>query len=181
MGRFFTFLMVGLIFALVSFRIDRIELLPDFVGYAFIFFGSHGMLQYTVKFKMPRNLAAPLIFLSLLTYLLPLDAAALLTLLNAALAIVLVWFLLAAVMRFAEERDRPDLARNAVVFRRFYVGIAVASFLIQLAAYFQPVAARDFVAIMALATLVILVLILHLLFTVRQELAVDVGGASRAG
>lgn len=175
MARNFTLLMAGLVFVLVSFNLSRFDVLPDLVGYALIAFASHDLTQYTAKFRITRNLALPLVVLSLIAYLTPRGVTQTLLLINAILTILLVWFLLAAVIQFTRDRDRADLAKHGVKYRRIYVGIAVFAFLIQLAAQVRPESAGGFVGMMAVATLGILIFILRLIYVVRHDLALDPG------
>lgn len=168
-------LMAGLILAFIDVNLFRFDILPDFIGYSLIAVATHTLAQYTATFQRARNVALPLSVLSLLTYLVSLGVAQLLLLAEAILTILLVWFLLGALMQFADDRGRPDLAGHALNYRRIYVGIAGFAFLIQLAAYAQPDAAEGFVALMGVAILVILVLILRLIYVVRQDLAINPG------
>lgn len=173
MARDFLILMGGLLFALIDIDLHRFVLLPDFVGYALIAFASHNLSQYAPRFEVARNLALPLLALSLLVYLIPAGIAASLLLVNAFLTILLVWFLLGALIQFADERERPDLASYALIYRRIYVGIAAVAFLLQWAALSWPEEAGAFLGIMAVATLLVLALILRLLYVVKHDLAVD--------
>lgn len=175
MARDFTLLMVGLVFALVDITLNRFELFPSFIGYALIAFAGHSLAQYAGKFRVMRDLALPLVALSLLGYVTPWRVSQILGLISSILTILLVWFLLAGVIQFTKLHERPDLAGHAVNSRRIYLGIAIMAFLIQLAAVFQPEEAAPFVTLMAVATIGILVFIVRVLYAVRHDLAVDVG------
>jgi hypothetical protein len=177
MARHFLFLMVGLVFALVNITVNRVDLLPAFVGYVLIAVASHNLGQHSVKFQVARNLSLPLVVISLLVYASPLTLGPALLLIQALLTIVLVCFLLGAIIQFAEDRERPDLVEHGVNYRRFYVGIALLGFLIQLAIQAWPEAGIEgFVGVMGVATIVILAFILRFLYAVRHDLAIDTIG-----
>lgn len=176
MARDFTLVMVGLVFALVTLNPVRFDLLPDAIGYGLIAVAAHNLAQYATKFHIARNLAVPLVALSLLAYVTPEGPTLVLHLINAILTILLVWFLLGAVVQFTRERDRPDLAKHAMTYRRIYLGIAIFGFFIQWAAQVQPEGTEGFVGIMTVAILAILFFILRLLVIVRHDLAIDLRG-----
>lgn len=173
MARDFILLMVGLVMALISINVNGVDLLPDFIGYGLIAFAAHSLGQYAGKFHLSRNLALPLVILSLIADLGPWPVAQTFFFVNTALTIPLVWYLLGAVMQFVEKRERPDLAGQALKYRRVYLAIAVFALFIQLAAQFRPTEAAGFASILGLATAVILAFIIRLLYIVRHDLAVD--------
>ncbi len=174
MARNFAILMAGLIFALIDINLNRLVLLPGFIGFILIAFASHDLTQYASKFRIVRNLALPLVPLSLIAWLAPLGVAQPLLLIHSILTIILMCFLLGAVMQFTSERHRPDLTGHALTYRRIYIGIAIGAFLIQWAAQIRPEDAQGFVGVMAVAILGILIFILRLLYVVRQDLALGI-------
>src|SRR5690625_1217348 len=172
----FLLLMVGLVFALINFQIGRFEILPDFIGYLLIGLSSHNLSQYTAKFRIARNIALPLLILSVLRYFLAPRGAEILFLINSILEISLIWFVLAAAIKFSRERERPDLAENGLKYRRIYVAIAVVDFLFRVAGYFQPESAQGFIALMSIAFVIVLGLILHLFYVIREDIALKIDG-----
>lgn len=176
MARNFTLLMVGLIFALVTIELGGFDILPGVLGYAIVAVASYNLAQYATKFQIARNLALPLVVLSLLTYVTPPGVRESLLLISAILTILLVWFVLGAVIQFTRERDRMDLAKHGIRYRRIYVGIAAFAFLIQLATAVQPELAEGFLGIMMVATIGILIFILRLIYVVRHDLVIEIGG-----
>lgn len=173
MAKDFTILSIGLVFVLVDIHPGGIEILPDFVGYGLIAWAAHSLSQYTEAFKIARNLALPLIAFSLFVFFFPQFWSPALLALGSILKVVMIWFLLGSVIRFADARDRPDLADHGLIYRRIYVGIAVVALLFQMAAQFRPEAAGGFVDLMMAVTVVILALILRLIYIIRQDIALD--------
>lgn len=169
MGRSFLLLCWGLVFVLADFHVNGFPVLPDFAGHALIAAGCHGLIQYTGAFQLARNLAAPLAILSLIALFAPPALLQILLILNPLLTLLLVWFLLGAVIRFTEARERPDLAGHAVLYRRIYTGIALFAFVFQQAARARPEAAEGFVGLAAVAMLVILFFIVRLLYVIKQD------------
>ncbi len=173
MARDFWILIWGLIFVLVDFHFRGFDLFPDFVGFGLIGVAAGSLTQYAAAFSKARNLAWPLVGLAVLFYLVPVETGRVLASLGGVLTIFLVWFLLGGVMQFTEERERRDLAKVAGRYRRIFAGLAIFAFLISVAAWFEPEAAAQFVALMALVMVVYLAFLVRLLVVVKGELAVD--------
>ncbi len=173
MARGFTLIFWGLILIFIEFRIDRFEIAPDFIGYALIALGGHSLWQYTHEFRIVRNLAAPLILISLPAFGQPVPLPQVLMIPHAVLTFLLVWFLLKAVIVFCEERGRTDFADHTRLYRWVYAGIAIFAFLLDQAARFEPEAAADFINLIHFAGLVLLCFILRLLYVVRHEFDPD--------
>lgn len=169
--------MVGMVFALVSVTVNRFDLLPDFVGYGLIAFAAHNLAQYAGRFGIVRNLALPLLLLSLSIYFLSAGVVGGVLLAETVLMVVLVCFLLGAVIQFVTDRGRPDLVDHAILYRRIFVGVGIAAFFVQWISLVRPEEATGLVSIISLATIIILAFILRLLYVVRHDLATDVPAA----
>lgn len=166
----FKLLMIGLVFVLADLRIRGINLLPDVIGYALLAFGAHILVPFAGRFERPRTFGWILVALALLLYVLPPAGAAVLEVIVVVLTIALIWTLFGGVMQFAGDRDRPDLERHAAIYRRIYIGLALATLLFIQLARLDPEAAGAFLQVMAAATLVLLAFMLRLLFVVKHEL-----------
>ena len=159
----------GLVIVFVDYHIGRFNVAPDFIGYALIVFGAHTLGQYTRGFLAARNVAMPLIPLSLWSYGRPPPLPAGVEITDAVLLFCMMWCLLGAVITFCEERYRPVFADYARIYRRIYAGIAILAFLFEQAARFEPEIAGGYVNLAYTASLVLLILILWLLHQIRDE------------
>ena len=170
MARGFILLFWGLIFVFVDFRIERFEIAPDFIGFVLVALGCHSLWQYTPEFRTARHFALPMIPLSLIAYGVPSGLVYPLIVTDAVLTFLLVWFLLGALIAFSKERGRVDLAGQTLLCRRVYAGIAVFAFLVEIAAQFEPERAQGSMNFAATASLVLLVFILRILYSIKQDL-----------
>jgi len=174
--------LAGVLCTFVDLRINRVDLLPDVMGYGLIALGASALVPLEATFRRVRLLAWPLAAVSLadlvevrwflaeygdLTYTYnPLWPALVLC---AVLNIVMMWTLISGVQRLALGRCRMVLARSAEQYRSIYVIaagfgaalIAVYLYAPQLEFYFGlPVTAFDFLSRL---------LILGLLYTAWQQ------------
>ena len=171
MARGLTLLFGGLIFVFVDFRVGRFEIAPDFIGYVLVAFAAHSLWQYTETFRKARNLAIAVTPFSLLSFGWPPPLPQVLLVPEGVLSLILMWILFGALIRFAEERERPVIADHTRICRRFYVGLAVFSLFLDQAARYEPERTGEYLHFTAMVSLVLLAFVLRVLYTLKQEFA----------
>ena len=159
----------GLILVILDLNINNFDVLPDFVGYILVAVGAGGLKAISLKFAVASTLSWVLMCLSLLGFFVSGDHTMAMTVIDLAVDCVMIWNLLGGVIAFSEKHNRMDLALRASKRRLAYVVLMVLVTIIGYAAADTGSAA---VAVMLVFTLlVVLIMIIHLLRRVRNEIA----------
>jgi len=115
---------IGLLF-MFDFRINGFDVLPDFIGYIFIFSGLALLVDLNHRFETAKNLVLPLIFLSLFDIYqvnIPIDSFSmdpktflfsLIGIISAIINILMIYNLCIGIEERAIELANDDLARLA--------------------------------------------------------------------
>lgn len=160
----------GLILVILDLNINNFDLLPDFVGYILVAVGAGGLKAISLRFATASTLSWVLMCLSLLGLFVSGDYTVALTIIALAVDCVMIWKLLGGVIAFSEKHNRTDLAMHASKRRLAYVVLMVLGTIIGYAAVDTGSAAVA--SMLVLALLAVLIMIIHLLRRVRNEIAV---------
>ena len=163
----------GLLLVILDFKINHIDILPDFVGYILIAIGCRGLVIASPQFSTASMMSWILVALAFVGFALRGDAASLFRIVDLAAHCAMIWFLLGGVMELATARQRPDLSDRASKRRIAYLALMC---LLTLTGFVAE-GSRDAATFMAVAGIVcillLLVLILHLIHRARHELTND--------
>ena len=162
----------GLLLVILDFRVNDLDLLPDFLGYIIVAVGAAGLIEASARFRPARNLGWVLAFLSLAGLFFVRDASVVLGLITTALDCALVWCLLGGVMDISSAKGRPDLAEQASKRRVAYLALTCVMTLIGLTAGGERNAAELPIVLGIVTMLVLVVMILRLISRVRHEVAI---------
>lgn len=160
----------GELLVLLDLRINGFDLLPDVIGYILIALGCRGLADDSPKFVTASMWSWLLAAASLIAYIVEGEFELVFGLIFVAIECVMVWFLLGGIIDFVRERGRTDLAEVAGVRRFAYILMMCVTMLAVVTA--QNARSLAFVAVLGgVITLVVLVMILHLIYRVRHEVA----------
>ena len=160
----------GLLLALVDFKINQIDVLPDFLGYILVALGCRGLAEASPRFATASNLAWVMTVLALAGYAIPRDTTGF-AIVGSVMDCAMIWFLLGGVMELADFRRRPDLAQRASSRRIAYVTIGGLTTLLSLMGPRSLRGAEPLVVMIVIGMLVVLCLILHLIHRSIRELS----------
>ena len=160
----------GLLLVILSFKINQLDLLPDFIGYILIAVGAGGLVAASGQFIIARYLSWTLVPLSLISLVAGGDLGLPLYFINAMLNTGMIWFLLGGIGDLAMSFDRPDLADQAAKRRIIYVSFMGLSMLLVLLARADSSQAALAVVLFVVIMLAIVVLILQLIWQVREAI-----------
>ena len=168
----FTQIFWGLLFVILDVKVNRVDVLPDFLGYILIALGCGGLASVSRRFNTAQTLSWVLAGLGVLSYVsIPGDAATFFSLARLAVDCAMMWFLLGGVMDLAADRQHPDLFSRASGCRGAYIVLLCVS---TTAGLFVK-GPRDVMATVVVGTvvclLVVLFLILHLFHQIKRELS----------
>ncbi|ERJ11199.1 hypothetical protein [Haloplasma contractile] len=124
----FNKLIIGFVFLFFDFRLQNIDVLPDPIGYLFIFLGMTALMGFIKEFEQSRNIAIVLLVLSIpgvinikhgvdlstnngLTSSFDLGYMFVLGILTSILSVVLMYYLFIGISRKAKFHNFYDLAR----------------------------------------------------------------------
>ncbi|HVX60278.1 MAG TPA: hypothetical protein VHC19_06750 [Pirellulales bacterium] len=163
----------GLLMVIVDFRFDGFDILPDFMGYILVAVGCGGLSDESPHFLAARTWSWLLVILSIVEFFIPSGLAFAFGALAGAANCVMMWFLLGGITDFAAARGRSDLSSRALNRRVAYVGIVGLAILVGLfpRGLRDPMSALG--AVLSVCMLIVLVLIVHLIYRVRHELATE--------
>jgi hypothetical protein len=168
----FSFIFWGLIFIVINISINRFDLLPDGVGYVLIAVGCRRLAKLSPCFTTAQILSWVLAVLWLVDFIdMPRDAAVIYGLATTVVRCIMMWMLLGGIMHFAMNCARIDLAQRASNRRMAYVVLAAFAASVGLVGKGLGELAGPLVLIAVVVGLVIMVMILHLIYRVRAELA----------
>lgn len=163
----------GLLLVILDFNINRIDILPDFVGYILIAVGCRGLSSASRHFATASMMSWVLLGVTVVGYAVSGDLAQIWRLVHLAVDCAMIWFLLGGVMELATIRQRPDLSDRASKRRISYVALMC---LLTLTGYVAQ-GSRDTATFMAVVGIVcillLLILILHLIHRAKHELTND--------
>ena len=162
----------GILLAMLDFRINGFDLLPDFLGYLLVAIGCTGLISASSLFKPARLIAWILVIFELAS----LAGARLgepISSVDSLLDLVLIWCVLGGVIELAVAQGREDLARRATVRRKLYLIATLISFLMPRLfprGFESAEIAGIFSILLVVFILVLAVLILHVLYQAKSEL-----------
>ena len=168
MAAYFEYVFWGLLLVTVDVRIQRFDILPDFLGYLLVLAGCRGLVAASPDFGTAAIFSGLLIPVSLLDFVTPSPAAIALTFVGLLLNCGVIWFLLGGIMSLGASYQRPDLATKADERRRAYIigaGVAMLGILVGQA---SPGTGSLLVILAAVVMLVLVVLVLHLIWQMKQ-------------
>lgn len=169
MARHFSFIFWGLLLAFLDFRIGEFDVLPDGLGYLLVAAGCGG-LALSRQFAVARLLCFVLAGLWLLEPAVPRNDQWILDVVTTVAHCGMIWELLGGVREFALAMHRPDLAQRAANRRQLYVVVFGLMTLLPQTLR-RDSAAVPMVVIIAVIGAVLAMLILHLIYRVRIEVA----------
>ena len=156
----------GLIFNLINISINGFDLLPNGIGYLLIAWGASQLVAQSAKFATASALSTVLILVWLVRFAGDIEAVWAHYIVSVILNVTMYWFLLGGIIDFAMARERTDLAERAANRRIYYAAIMAISVLLPAIAPVAPL-----VIILVIAGVVVSIMILHLVYRVRYELA----------
>lgn len=160
----------GLLLAILDLKLNRFDILPDFVGYIIISLAASQITSVSPAFQRVVGPAAALSILDVVGLFATRDLANIFGYLDTIIDRLMMWFLLGAVAIDCDAHGQEDLVASAHSRRRWYVGLIIAMHIVGLVAS----GSRDFgamlVVIGVVGFLVLLVLVLSLLRSARLRL-----------
>jgi hypothetical protein len=162
----------GLVLVIVNINIFGIDILPNFIGYILVAVGCAGLSSISRRFSTASVLSwilTAVALIALLDYMMPHGVTTGLELLSVAVECAMMWFLLGGVMELAAARQRTDLSERASQCRIAYVVLRCLAALAGVVG--GPAIVMGVVVVVCIVTL--LILILHLLYRAKHELAGD--------
>jgi uncharacterized membrane protein len=170
----FRILMGGVVFALANLRLGEFNLLPDWLGYTLIGMAAYWLAPYAARFGRAIAVALVIVLFVVADFFVTEGVGqAVLAGAIGLLRIALIWTVLDGLVQFAAERERPDLARHASIYRWVYLGLGLTVAVFVQIAFVEPEAAGAFVTFFAVVTLVFLAAVLRLIWAVRHDLTAD--------
>jgi hypothetical protein len=169
----FSFIFWGLVFLVVNISINRFDLLPNGVGYALIAIGCGRLAGVSPRFTTAQILSWVLAVLWLVDFIdMPRDAAVIYGLATTVVRCIMMWMLLGGVIDLAMRCARVDLAQRASNRRMAYVVLAAFAASLGFVGKGLGELAGPMILFAVVVGLVIMVMILHLIYRVRSEIAV---------
>ena len=169
----------GLLLVILDFNLNRIDVLPDVLGYLLVALGCRGLSGVARGFAIASSLAWVLTGFAVIHALIQLGARihwSWFQYLTNLTDCAMMWFLLGGVMELATARQRPDLAERASHSRIAYVALMALATLTGLMARNSRDLAQTLAVLFVIGILLLFALILYLLHRVKHELADDRGG-----
>ena len=161
----------GLMLVTLDFKLNEIDILPDFIGYFLFVLGCGGLVSASSHFSTARTLGCILLVLSLIEYVSPREIATVLWFITLAANCGMMWFLFGGVMELATARQRSDLFEQASKRRAVYIVLMLVGSLSGLLAPIVPPDVATIISATYLLSLFFVVyLILQLIFRARLEL-----------
>lgn len=126
--RGFMFLFWGFLLSFLDFRINGLDLLPDFVGYIIISAGLGTLSQWNIQFGKAKFYSLLLIFLSLPDLIVSLNQNMaipyfILALIVTIFSVLLIWLVCQGIIEMAIVADKPGLADQAASRRKLVLAI----------------------------------------------------------
>jgi hypothetical protein len=161
----------GLLLVLLDFRINRVDLFPDFLGYILVAIGCRELANVSRHFATANTFAWVSVGLALLGFLLSRGVAQVFGLVALAVDCAMMWFLLGGIMELALARQRADLAQRASNRRIAYVVIMCLGTFAGMAAQGSRSDSEILGVLLILCIFPLLFMILHLIHRAKHELA----------
>jgi hypothetical protein len=169
MNSYFGSIFWGLLLVFLDLSINGFDLLPDVIGYVLVGYGAGGLTNQHVAFRTAASLSWLLAVGSVIAFFISeRSATQFFGWLMTGFQCALIWTLMGGVMAIASERNRLDLAERAASRRVAYVALTVTMVFLSVlpgGGLLAPLA-----IVLLIATLVVFVMILHLVYRVRYEL-----------
>jgi hypothetical protein len=163
----------GLLLVILDFRINRIDILPDLIGYILVAVGCAGLAGVSRHFSTASVLSWVLAAFPLIACALRGSTATVFGFLSLAVDCAMMWFLLGGVMELAAARERMDLSTHAANRRIAYGALMGLAALAGFVAQGSRDAAVVMAVVLVICTLLVLFLILDLIHRAKHELAND--------
>ena len=152
MTRAFGQLFWGFFFVMLSFRINRFDILPDVVGYILIFLGTGALAMHNDRFRAAKNASIPLMVLAGIDFIASLGGtspqrggidvplsnaiglAVILGIATLVLSLLMAYNVCMGIADMAGERGLTDLQREARSRWYLYLAVTIGGFLFLLMA-----------------------------------------------
>ena len=171
MKTYFGYMFWGLLLVILHICINGFDLLPDGLGYVLVATGCSGLTSLSPRFSTAKALCWALAILWVVGFAVRGDAGVIYGVATMVINCIMMWMLLGGIIEFARARNRIDLANSASNRRVAYVVLAVAAALLGVVARGSRDFAIPLVLIIVVSMLAVVVMILHLIYRVRSELA----------
>jgi len=165
----FSQLFWGLLLVILDFSINGFDLFPDIVGYLLVAAGCSGLADMSHRFSTARAMAFALAILWLIGFAIHGEFRIFYGISRTLANCAFMWQLLGGIADFATTRGRMDLAKLAYNRRVAYVAIVLGSTCFAFALNGSR-NAGPLILVVVVATLVLMVLILHLIHRAKDEL-----------
>lgn len=162
----FSYIFWGLLFNFINISINGFDLLPNGIGYLLVAWGTSQLVEQSAKFTAASALSAVLILVWLAGFAVAGDAAWAHYAVSVILNVTMYWFLLGGIIDVALARQHPDLAERAANRRICYAAIMAIGVLLPAVLPVAPLA-----IVVVIAGVTVGIMILHLVYRVRSELA----------
>jgi hypothetical protein len=160
----------GLLLVILDLRLNRLDVLPDFVGHIIISLAASRIASLSPAFQRVVLPAATLAVLDIVGHFTTGDLATILGYLDAIIDCFMIWLLLGAVATDCGAHGHDDLVASAHSRRRWYVGMIIAMHIFGLIASGSRDLATALAVIGVVGFLILLVLVLSLLRSARLRL-----------
>jgi hypothetical protein len=168
----FSYVFWGLVFVCFDLSINGFDVLPDGLGYVLAAIGCGGLISLSYRFSIARSLCWLLALLWLVGFSsMSRDAATIFGVVTTVVRCVMLWMLLGGILEFAVSQNRLDLAIRASNRRLAYVALTIFITAAGLIAHELRDIAGPLIVVTVVAILAVMVMILHLIYRVRSELA----------
>jgi hypothetical protein len=158
----------GLLLALIDFRINELDLLPDFVGWGIVGYAAKKLAPLSQQFFSASILAGVLAALDLIGMF---GSGWLLGLVATFANCGFIWLFLGGLFEVAFSHNRADLAASADYLRTAYVCVAIAAFgLTLLVSGSRNALAVVLIVGLAVTWLIVMILIFRLIHRTANEL-----------
>lgn len=155
----------GLVLVYCDFKINQVDLLPDFVGYLLVALGCSDLNRHIPRFSASYVAALALIVLSIVDMLIATEPA--FALVCAVVNCVMIWSLFGGLADLAGQYARRDLIEKANFRRTFYV---IFSALAWFATMDATRVQAPFGFLIIIGSLAACVLVMHLIYVFNREL-----------
>lgn len=174
----------GFIFIMLSFRIQRIDILPDVIGYILFAIGFKELEEHSSYFAKAFKYNLPMLLLSVLSiYQVPAQEPGinfgpfgkfgiLITAACFTLNLLIVYNLFMGIRDMAESRENIDIADRATEIWKHYRLFQIASLLV-FAVIFIPALAIAFVFVLFVLSIALLIAILGFIKKSKEALKVN--------
>jgi hypothetical protein len=160
----------GLLLAILDFKLNRFDVLPDFVGYILISLAASRISSISPAFQRVVLPAAALAILDLIGMFIVGELAIVLGFFDTVIDCYMIWCLLGAVATDCGAHGHIDLVASAHSRRRWYVGLRGAIYVLALIAHSNRDLGSALIVIGVVCALILIVLILSLLRSARLRL-----------